>query len=71
MDENVVLIEVLETDVEKLNIPFTMYAVVSKKNAPKVKALYLELGAKKKEMAEIYRKIDTLWKANEEKFSKP
>ena len=56
----IALIEIDEAQIEGLKIPFTVYALYNDSNSTKVRALYMELSAKRKEMAEIYKKIDEI-----------
>ena len=56
----IALIEINEADLEGLKIPFTVYALYNDSNSKKVRALYGELSAKRKEMSEVYKKIDAI-----------
>ena len=56
----IALIEINEVDIEGLDIPFTIYALYNDSNSTEVRALYMDLAAKRKEMSEIYKKIDKI-----------
>ena len=56
----IALIEIDEREIEGLKIPFTLYALYNNANSTKVRALYIELANKRKEMSEIYKKIDAI-----------
>ena len=57
---NLALIEIDEQDIERLNVPFTVYAIAPKPASKKLQAAYIKLAAIRKEMAEQYKVIDTL-----------
>lgn len=56
----IALIEINENDIEGLKIPFTIYAIYKDTSAAKIRALYKELAEKRKEIGNIYKKIDEL-----------
>ena len=63
------LIEVSESDIEKLKIPFVIYAAVGKNIQADLKALYAELDRNRQaidearqNMADTYRKINEHYK---------
>ena len=62
--EDLFLIEVRESDIEKLNVPFVVYANVGKDGHKKLKALYAQLNQDRKNMADTYKAIDEYYKKN-------
>ena len=56
----IALIEIDEVEIEGLKIPFTLYSLYNDGNATKVRALYKELADTRKQMSEIYKKLDKI-----------
>ena len=56
----IALIEIDEQEIEGLKIPFTLYALYNDSNTTKVRALYKELADTRKQMSEIFKKIDKI-----------
>ena len=54
---NIALIEILEEDVEKLGIPFTLHGIYNKKFSPKIQSKYLLINDLRKQLADAYREL--------------
>ena len=62
--QNLLLIEILESDLVEINIPFVVYASVGKTGDKKLKALYAKLNQHRKDMADAYTEIDGYYRKN-------
>ncbi len=62
---NIVLIEINESDVENIGVPFTMYGVYHVAPA-KLRAAWAELNESKKQTSELYKKMDKMLAVNDE-----
>ena len=58
---NIALIEILEGDIVKLNIPFTMIQVSPKTRASEVRALYAERSQMIKDLGILNERISKTW----------
>ena len=66
MMPKIALIEILESDVELINVPFVLYGVYKENANKKLKAAYLKMTDIRKEMAEQYNKIRELEASNDD-----
>ena len=62
--QNLLLIEILEDDLVKINIPFVVYASIGKDGDKKLKSLYARLNETRKQMADVYQEIDQYYRKN-------
>ena len=62
--QNLLLIEILEDDLVKLQIPFVVYASIGKDGDKKLKSLYARLNQSRKDMADVYQEIDSYYRKN-------
>ncbi len=56
----IALIEVEESELERLTIPFLLYGIYKKNASPKLKAAYLEMAQLRKDMAKQHKVIEDL-----------
>ena len=61
----IALIEVQESDLENIKIPFTLYGIYQATASVKLKSLYLKNSDLRKQMSEVYKQIDKLQASNE------
>ena len=64
--ESIVLIEVLEEDLDKINIAFTMYGIYKGNASKKLKAQFLLIADLRKQMSEAYKTMSLLEESNDE-----
>ena len=57
---NIALIEIVEEDVPKLGVPFTLYGVYKAGSNKKLKAAFLQLAELRRQMAEQHKLIEAL-----------
>lgn len=62
--DNILLIEVKESHIENINIPFVLYGRVAQKRGVKMRSLFALLNDQRKQMADTYRRIDGMFHEN-------
>ena len=56
----IALIEIEESELERLKIPFLLYGIYKKNASPKLKAAFLEMAQLRKDMSKQHQIIEAL-----------